>query len=142
MAPVDDTRSLHLSLPPEYSCLAAARERVRSFLRGLSVDEASAEDLLVCVQEALKNSIRFSGSSAPVEVDLLARDHTIRAVVRDRGKGFGSDLLHDLAPLREPPDPLGTSGRGLFLIATLVDELELASDGGAHVCMVKRLPSR
>jgi anti-sigma regulatory factor (Ser/Thr protein kinase) len=106
------------------------------------VDEASVEDLLVCVQEALKNSIRFSGSSAPVELDLLVSDHAIRAAVRDRGKGFRPNLPDDLAPLRGQPDPLPTSRRGLFLISSLTDELELISDGGAHSCMVKRLPSR
>lgn len=115
---------------------------MRSFLRGLSVDEASVEDLLVCVQEALKNSIRFSGSGAPVALDLLVSDHTIRAVVSDHGQGFEPDFPNDLAPLRGQQDPLATSGRGLFLIANLTDEMKLLSDGGAHVCMVKRLPSR
>ena len=141
MARSDDT-SLHLSIPPEYSCLPSARERVRSFLRGLSVDEESVEDLLVCVQEALKNSIRFSGGGAPVELDLRVSDHTIRADVRDHGEGFGPGFPDDLAPLREQPDPLAISGRGLFLIANLTDEVKLLSDDGAHVCMVKRLPSR
>ena len=56
------------------------------------------------------------------------------AEVKDRGHGF------DLASFdpRRQPDPQAPSGRGLYLIARLMDDLRLRCDGGLEVRAVKR----
>jgi hypothetical protein len=40
------------------------------------------------------------------------------------------------------PDPLANDGRGLFIIAHIMDELSLRLDGGLEVEMVKRAVPR
>ena len=60
------------------------------------------------------------------------------ALVKDRGRGF------DVASFdpRQNPDPLADHGRGLFIIASLMDSLELRLDGGLEVHMARRAEPR
>jgi serine/threonine-protein kinase RsbW len=62
---------------------------------------------------------------------------TIR--VRDQGPGFDPDTVAD--PLA-PENLLKASGRGIFLIRSFMDEVQLRSapEGGMEVRMVKRVP--
>ena len=62
---------------------------------------------------------------------------TIR--VRDQGEGFDPDSLAD--PLA-PENLLKASGRGIFLIRSFMDDVQLRSapEGGMEVRMIKRLP--
>jgi signal transduction histidine kinase len=55
------------------------------------------------VQEALSNAIRHSGASR-VAVSLEAKDHVLRAEVRDDGRGFATDR------------PFSDEGQGLGLV--------------------------
>jgi serine/threonine-protein kinase RsbW len=60
--------------------------------------------------------------------------------VRDQGEGFDPDTVAN--PL-EPDNLLKSSGRGIFLIRSFMDEvlLQRAPEGGMEVRMVKRLQS-
>jgi serine/threonine-protein kinase RsbW len=59
--------------------------------------------------------------------------------VRDQGEGFDPDTLAD--PLA-PENLLKASGRGIFLIRSFMDDVQLRSapEGGMEVRMIKRLP--
>ena len=58
--------------------------------------------------------------------------------MRDEGPGFDPEALPD--PLA-PENMLKSSGRGIFLIRSFMDELVLrrAPEGGMEVVMVKRV---
>jgi serine/threonine-protein kinase RsbW len=62
---------------------------------------------------------------------------TIR--VRDQGPGFDPDTVAD--PLA-PENLLKASGRGIFLIRSFMDDVQLqrAPEGGMEIRMVKRVP--
>ena len=129
----------YLSLRPDVAGLPLARRTVRGFLRQWSVDEDSSQDIIVSLQEALKNAVRFSGVKTEIDVILCLADDSVCVVVKDKGRGFDRELLQG-SRSQETPDPLSPSGRGLFLITQLMDEVRLGSDGGAEVRMLKRLP--
>jgi serine/threonine-protein kinase RsbW len=132
-------RVLRLSLPPDPACFPAARARARSFLDECAVDPRSSAAIVLCLQEALKNAVRYAGTTDDIEIRIAHEGDTISLVVRDHGRGFDSALL-DSPPQPRPPDPLAESGRGLYLMRQLMDEVRLASDCGAEVFMVKGLP--
>ena len=60
------------------------------------------------------------------------------ATVKDHGRGF------DVARFdpEVPPDPLLDHGRGLYIVARLMDSLELRLDGGLEVHMTRRAEPR
>ena len=86
---------------------------------------------MVCFEEACTNAICHSGVGDDIDISLQFDADRLVAVVKDRGRGF------DVAAFdrRQRPDPLKDHGRGLFIIASLMDSLELHLDGGLEVHM-------
>jgi anti-sigma regulatory factor (Ser/Thr protein kinase) len=134
----DSSSQLDLSLPLDVSRLAESRQAVRAFLAASEVPQRCRNDMVLCLQEALKNAMRFSHSSRGVDVSVRVTPEGIAILVRDYGVGLDGARAA-LAKVPEPPDPLASSGRGLRIMATLMDDLELHSDGGVEVRMFKRL---
>jgi anti-sigma regulatory factor (Ser/Thr protein kinase) len=127
---------LVISLPPNLSALPTARHEVEAFLDA-RVPERDLRDIVLCLQEAMKNAVRFSRSPRDLDIDVCMFDHTVSLVVRDHGLGFDAAAPRpaDVAQ----PDAYSTSGRGLFLIGRLMDEVELVSGRGVEVRMLKRV---
>ncbi len=114
---------------------ARIRRRIREHLRQYAQLSAQAGDLLVlCVEEACSNALRHSGTGEPTEVSVEVRGDEVVAVIRDHGLGFDVERFE----VEEQADPLRTGGRGLWLIAHLMDGLELELDDGLTVKMRKR----
>jgi serine/threonine-protein kinase RsbW len=125
---------LHFRVPPEPSHLLRARERLRDYLRQYCTDRDAIDDVVLCVEEACTNAIRHGGSPDDIEIALHFAHTKLIATVKDHGRGF------DVASF-DPglaPDPTSDHGRGLFIIASLMDSLELRLDGGLEVRMARR----
>ncbi len=125
---------LHFRLPPEPSRLLRARERIRDYLQQNCYDKRVIDELVLCIEEAATNAIRHSGSAEPIEIDLGFESDDLVAKVKDEGRGFDVEAFD---PERQP-DLLSTGGRGLFLIASLTDEMGLHRNGGLEVRMVRK----
>lgn len=125
---------MHFRIPPEPSHLLRARERLRDYLRQYCTQREVIDDVVLCVEEAATNAIRHSASTQDIEISLSFADGDLLAEVKDKGHGF------DLASFdREAlPDLLSDHGRGLFIIARLMDSLELSQVGGLEVRMTRR----
>ena len=100
----------------------------------------------VAIREAVINAIRHGNQNDPgkhvfVEFETAALHSSPELVVRvrDQGQGFEPDAVAN--PLA-PENLLKSSGRGVFLMRSLMDDLQLhrATEGGMEVCMVKRIP--
>jgi serine/threonine-protein kinase RsbW len=111
-------------------------------------DEDQVHWVGVAIRESVINAIKHgnnndAGKRVFVEFQ-TATEHsgpelTIR--VRDQGEGFDPDVLAD--PLA-PENVLKSSGRGIFLIRSFMDDVQLqrAPEGGMEIRMIKRrLPS-
>ncbi len=129
---------LHFRVPPEPSHLLRARERLRDYLRQYCASPEVIDDLVLCVEEACTNAIRHSGAGDDIEIALAFEAERLVAQVRDRGRGFDTASFD---PARHP-DPSADHGRGLFIIAALMDSLELRLDGGLEVRMARAAPAR
>jgi len=114
---------------------ARIRQRIRKHLQQHAQLSAQASDLMVlCVEEACSNALRHSGSGEPTHVSVELRGDEVVAVIKDHGLGFDVDGFQ----VEEQPDPFGSGGRGLWLIAHLMDDLELELDDGLTVRMTMR----
>lgn len=112
--------------------------------RMAGLDDESLHWAGVAVRECVINAIRHGNGnddSKRVHVEFTALDGDagpgIAIRVRDEGRGFDPACLPDC---RAPENLLKGSGRGIFLIRSFMDELELhrAPEGGMEVVMVKR----
>jgi PAS domain S-box-containing protein len=128
---------LEFRIPPAGSHLRRARERLRDYL-GLYCDQRElVDDVVLCVEEACTNAIRHSGSRDDITIALEFADGDLVALVRDRGRGFATARLEPALP-----DLMADHGRGLYIIASLMDDLELCCDRGCQVRMTRRVVPR
>lgn len=139
LMPFCSTCQLDLTLPAIPSSIHKASEGVTQLLqsKGWSEDEIIKVDL--ALQEALANGIRHGAKGDPSKfiqcmVSSDATSGELLIVVRDPGPGFDPTKVAN--PL-EGDNVLKASGRGVFLINQLMDEVAFA-DGGREVQMRKK----
>ena len=113
----------------EMTCKSDPREipKVEKFLnkvnRKAHLDDGTMYRLLVATTEAVNNAILHGNKSDPkkrVRVSCQLVDKKLTTIVQDSGKGF--DPSHLANPLDEQ-NLLKENGRGIFLIRSLIDEV-------------------
>ena len=126
--------------------------------RTVGLDDDTQHYVGVAIRESVINAIKhgnchhpgkhvfveFSTANAAgknVEpVENVTNGETVLTIrVRDQGAGFDPDAVAD--PLA-PENLLKASGRGIFLIRSFMDDVQVrhAPEGGMEVRMIKRVP--
>ena len=102
--------------------------RVETFLKkvnkAIHLDEIQFHKLMVSLTEAVNNAIIHGNRSDATKKVLLKCEHLpgwLLLIVEDQGKGFKVD--HVANPLKKR-NLLKESGRGIFLMRTLMDKVE------------------
>ncbi|MBN1405979.1 MAG: ATP-binding protein [Candidatus Omnitrophica bacterium] len=114
---------------------------VKDILRLLdscAAGEAVSFDIRLCLEEALINAVKHgnkNNKNLPIKVSYCISGGKFMASVEDSGNGFDYKKI---------PDPttkenlLNTSGRGVYLIRRLMDEVSF-NKSGSKITMVKYL---
>jgi serine/threonine-protein kinase RsbW len=110
-------------------------ERLSSEIaRHLKLPEDMRDNLSIAVTEAVGNAIVHGNKCDPakkVEVTFTIEPSRIRVAVRDEGGGFNPKTLSN--PL-DPENLMKESGRGIFILKTLMDEVHFSfSNSGTTV---------
>ena len=111
--------------------------------RDIGLDEDAIHWVGVAIRECVINAIKHGNrhdASKRVFVDFATAMNQVPEMiirVRDQGQGFDPEAVAD--PLA-PENLLKGSGRGIFLIRSFMDEVDLqrAPQGGMEVRMVRR----
>ena len=114
--------------------------------RAVGLDDDARHWVGVAIRESVINAIKHGNrndSTKHVHVDFETSSHTVPEIsirVRDEGEGFDPELIAD--PLA-PENLLKSSGRGIFLIKSFMDQVSVqrAPEGGMEVRMTKRAPA-
>jgi anti-sigma regulatory factor (Ser/Thr protein kinase) len=110
--------------------LAEFRVHLRRYLAPPAVPAKVAADIILSLHEAAKNAQR-AGGLRPVEIVVWTENDVVRAWVRDSGAGFRADEPSDR------PSAWQTHGRGLFLMRSLMDSVQIDGSDGVTVFMSK-----
>jgi serine/threonine-protein kinase RsbW len=133
---MDDVVRLQISLdlPRESALVAQTRRTLDGALAAAGVDEPCRDDIRLALSEACTNVIKHADLSTTYHVDVAVAGDLCTIEVTDDGGGF------DPATVR-PGEVLDDSGRGLQIVAALVDGLDVVSvDGtGTLLRFTKRL---
>ncbi len=129
---------LRLSLPSDVQVVEDAVELVCRHLEAEFISRRTIRfNLRVALAEALANAILYGNGSDPartVEVAVRFGPARVEMEVTDEGSGFDPSTLPDPTT----PDRLTLpSGRGIFLIRQLVDEVRFNRTGNS-ICMILR----
>lgn len=102
--------------------------KVETFLKKINksihLDEIQFHKLMVSLTEAVNNAIIHGNKSDPKKKVLLKCEHLpgwLLLIVEDQGRGFKVDAVAN--PLKKK-NLLKESGRGIFLMRTLMDKVE------------------
>ena len=133
-------QTTRLVLPSHIEAVADAAAAVTDFIRTCGVSEESAFGIEMALREAVTNAMVHGNQedeSKFVEVIFNCHDDELEVEVRDQGEGF------DPANVPDPTNAenlLKTSGRGIFLMRTFMDQVEWVNrpEGGTAVRMRKR----
>jgi anti-sigma regulatory factor (Ser/Thr protein kinase) len=120
---------LELSLPALPQCVREARLAVGETVASLASTKRLADDVRICVSEAVTNVVRHAYDRRRGGVDIVVKrgDDELTVVVRDTGAGI------------PPPSRRSESdGFGLKIIDELAREntISRTSQGGTEVAMV------
>lgn len=122
------------TLEPSAKALVTLREFMKATLGRVEAVEPHLCDVVFATHEACKNSVSHNpGMKEPVDVTCRIAGDSLVVEIADRGSGFDPSLL---PPAR--PDPECSAGRGLYLIYSLMDQVEAEFDGGGTVMRLRK----
>lgn len=137
LVPLCSTCQFSVVIPGEMARVATVTEGVSEMLHERGFPEAKQFEVELALQEALTNAIRHGCRNDPKKLVqcsvTIEESGEVLIVVRDPGPGF------DPASVPDPSDPanlLKSSGRGVYLINHMMDEVRFA-DGGREIQMRK-----
>ena len=133
-------QTTRLVLPSHIEAIADGAAAATDFIKNCGVGEEAVFGIDMAVREAITNAMVHGNKedeAKTVEVTLNCLGHELEIEVQDQGAGF------DPTGIPDPTDPaniLKTSGRGIFLMRTFMDEVQwsMRPEGGTTVRMVKR----
>jgi anti-sigma regulatory factor (Ser/Thr protein kinase) len=138
LMPYTSTCEMNITVPAEPASIPKVSEGVKQLLEGKGWSEEEIMPVELALDEAMANAIRHGCKNDPTKhvqciVTTDANGEVVIAV-RDPGPGFEPSNVPN--PL-EGENLFKGSGRGVFLINQLMDEVGFA-DGGREVQMRKR----
>jgi serine/threonine-protein kinase RsbW len=133
-------QTTRLVLPSHIEAVADASAAATDFVKSCGLDEQAAFTIDMAVREAVTNAMVHGNQedeTKSVEVIFNCLGNALEIEIRDQGKGFDPTGVPDPT---EPANILKTSGRGIFLMRSFMDEVEWLArpEGGTTVRMVKR----
>lgn len=138
LMPFCSTCEFTMTIPADPSRIPALTEGVQAMLEQKQWPEDQIMQVELALQEAVANGIRHGcrgDATKQVQCTLnITADNEVIITVRDPGQGFDPTNVAD--PLA-PENMLKPSGRGIFLINGLMDDVQFA-DGGRELQMKKR----
>jgi anti-sigma regulatory factor (Ser/Thr protein kinase) len=141
LMPFLSTCQFTITIPANPAAIPTVTDGVTHVLEEKKWPEEDIRAVELALQEAVANAIRHGcggDQTKQLQCSVACNESgEVVITVRDPGTGFNPDTVPD--PV-EPENLLKPSGRGIFLINGLMDEVQFA-DGGREVQMKKRTPS-
>jgi anti-sigma regulatory factor (Ser/Thr protein kinase) len=142
LIPLTSTCALNLVIPATPAGIQTVSEGVMQLLQRKQWSEDDMIKIDLALQEALANGIRHGCKGDPTKsvqcMVTFDEQGELMIVVKDPGSGFDHSAVPN--PL-EGENVMKPSGRGVFLINQLMDEVAY-TDGGREVQMRKRRDAR
>ena len=118
----------------------SAEETASKLASEAGFDDEEVMKIGMAVREAAVNAVLHGNAYDPSKKVTIAFERTpsdLVITIRDQGKGLDPDKIPD--PLA-PENLLKTSGRGIFLIRSFMDEVEIhPSQTGTEIKLVKHV---
>ena len=128
-----------MTLDSELPSVERVEETAERFATRAGFDEDTVSHIAMVAREAAVNAVLHGNKydkQKHVHATFLLSDESLTIEIADEGAGFDADHCPD--PLA-PENLLRTSGRGVFLMRALMDEVHFRQlNPGTQITMIKR----
>jgi len=133
-------QATRLVLPSHIGAVADAAAAATDFVHSCGVGEQAAFGIEMAVREAITNAVVHGNKedeTKTIELTFNCLEHALEIEVKDQGEGFDPAGVPDPT---EAENILKTSGRGIFLIRSFMDDVQWFArpEGGTTVRMIKK----
>ena len=140
--PLKYPRSFELTVPSRLEEMTAVHALVDEAMKEYQLSEDLAHWIELTISESMINAIQHGNKCDPAKKATLrisSDGEVIEVIVEDQGKGFE---LTDVADPTDVANLLKPSGRGILIIRSFMDQVDLSrrEGGGCRLRMVKRIP--
>ena len=129
---------LRQSIPSQIHAISPFVDQLMSFIAKCRPKDGSEMDIELALSEALGNAAIHGNAGNPHKRIYITSRCTLKGdvsiTVQDEGQGFDTGTLPDPTA---PENRLRTSGRGIYLMKAVMDEVRFEK-GGAVVHMCKK----
>ena len=129
---------IRLDVPSSLRWVHTLHAVITEILSQMSLDEESSDRINLAVVEAGTNAIKHGNQEDPekrAHFKFIIQPDQFTVVIQDQGQGFDREQVPDP---RHPENIFKSSGRGLFLIESCMDDVTYEKSG-TLVKMVKKL---
>ncbi|NIR47015.1 ATP-binding protein [candidate division KSB1 bacterium] len=127
-----------MSIPSKLDKIESVEKLAEKAADKIGFNEEEKDSLAIAVTEAVNNAIIHGNkrnAQKKVHIKFTFEEKKLVVTVKDEGKGFNPDNVRD--PLA-PENLLKESGRGIFILSTLMDEVKFNfNKGGTEIYMTK-----
>ena len=136
-------RSFELTIPSRLEEMQAVHELVGQALQEYKLSDELAHWIELSISESMINAIQHGNKADPAKeatLKISSNGHAIEIIVEDQGCGFKLDKVADPT---DNANLLKPSGRGILIIRSFMDEVDLSEreGGGCRLRMMKKIRS-
>src|SRR5438034_11500509 len=134
-------RSFELTIPSRIEQMEAVHDLIAEAVKEYKLSSEMAHWIELSISESMINAIQHGNRADPAKQATLrisSSGDAIEIIVEDEGKGFTLDKIADPT---DKANLLKPSGRGILIIRSFMDEVDLSfrKGGGCRLRMVKKL---
>ncbi len=132
-----------ITFPSHIKYLEKVEQITTQIASELNFGESVRDDLSIAVTELFNNALHHGNKddiTKKIIVTFRLKNKALYISVKDEGEGFELEKLRD--PLL-PENIYDVSGRGIYLVKQLVDDLKFnISKDGSEIIIIKKLPNK
>lgn len=136
----DKKKIYSIEITSDLSELARVEQFAEKAFRKAGVSDDEIDDLAIVFTEVVNNAIIHGNQkdkSKKVFIEIRIKNGNVEIRVKDQGNGFNPDTLAD--PLA-PENLMKESGRGIFILKALMDEVDYEfSKKGTTIILKKKI---
>ncbi len=131
---------IEISIPSEPDKIHFVEAETEKLAKELGFDEDTCDNLSIAVTEVVANAITHGNKkdkTKKVFIKYVFSDKVLKIHIRDEGRGFKPENIAN--PL-EPENIYKESGRGIFIVNTLMDDVKYLFDqNGSEIILIKKI---
>jgi serine/threonine-protein kinase RsbW len=134
-------RSFQLTVPSRLEEMETVHQLVQQAITEYKLTDDLAHWIELTISESMINAIQHGNKADPAKkatLKISSNGESIEIIVEDQGSGFKMDKVADPT---DTANLLKPSGRGILIIRSFMDEVDLTEreGGGCRLRMVKRI---